>query len=188
MRPIRCRPSGDHLRVCGADRGIDGVERLGVGSSPRVRSRPNYNELLRFHGGIISACAEQTQAPAAFRPWLTDHLRVCGADDYGGGERLGDAGSSPRVRSRLVLLGFVSQNLGIISACAEQTCRFRLHTCGHADHLRVCGADPAGDFPASRGQGSSPRVRSRRLSSFSYSGGDGIISACAEQTSYSSVI
>ena len=61
----RRSPSGrthapDHLRVCGADRlkAITGT--MILGSSPRVRSRPAEGFRARQHGGIISACAEQT--------------------------------------------------------------------------------------------------------------------------------
>ena len=52
--------TGDHLRVCGADRGRKGGTLFAVGSPPRVRSR--LHALLRPLRplGITSACAEQT--------------------------------------------------------------------------------------------------------------------------------
>ena len=71
----------------------------------------------------------------------TDHLRVCGADymEDDGGRQL--VGSSPRVRSRLVVEYFAGVNEGIISACAEQTRTRNRAAYPTRDHLRVCGAD-----------------------------------------------
>ena len=58
---------------------------------------------------------------------------------------------------------------------------------GHApgigrDHLRVCGADVRQRAFDHLGQGSPPRVRSRRHDRGPVSGRSGITSACAEQT------
>ena len=53
-------PSGDHLRVCGADLDETGRDRTAEGSPPRVRSRLPSGALDARHGGITSACAEQT--------------------------------------------------------------------------------------------------------------------------------
>ena len=50
------------------------------------------------------------------------------------------------------------------------------------DHLRVCGADRIPNPPRRPRQGSSPRVRSRRVASAITRPSQGIISACAEQT------
>ena len=93
-----------------------------------------------------------------------------------------DAGSSPRVRSRPVESGILGQELGIISACAEQTTAppFRLSI--HQDHLRVCGADTFAASAAGLIMGSSPRVRSRQGTDRHRQRRVGIISACAEQT------
>ena len=54
-------------------------------------------------------------------------------------------------------------------------------SCGR-DHLRVCGADRGHIGVANENQGSSPRVRSRRVSITVDLLVIGIISACAEQT------
>ena len=54
-------------------------------------------------------------------------------------------------------------NVGIISACAEQTLIVtpKYHT--NWDHLRVCGADLIYQPHPNNGLGSSPRVRSRLI-------------------------
>ncbi len=175
-------PEGDHLRVCGAD--------------------------------LISAEAEVDGI---------GHLRVCGADIASLDERARRRGSSPRVRSRPRAAGTPTRrsgidlrvcgadtscynaaevDLGVISACAEQTSGIEpspswtpddLRVCG-ADssmgfrslrcvgHLRVCGADRSVTSPTSRRGGSSPRVRSRHCRSIPIPRRRRIISACAEQT------
>ena len=115
--------SKDHLRVCGADRGVFLIVSFGLGSSPRVRSRREPDARAEIVAGIISACAEQTFH--GVRPVLPnrDHLRVCGADLPSIVCHLLTLGSSPRVRSRLDSPPPLSSAGGIISACAEQTGR-----------------------------------------------------------------
>ena len=113
--------SRDHLRVCGADPGHFPGNEESVGSSPRVRSRRRDIARNNSRVGIISACAEQTGCfiPGCRAVW--DHLRVCGADSADCARQVEQAGSSPRVRSRLEAMRDTAAEHGIISACAEQT-------------------------------------------------------------------
>ena len=172
----------DHLRVCGADYRQSTGRELPVGSSPRVRSRPRPLHSVQGGGGIISACAEQTWFGCAACDVCGDHLRVCGADFNQMPDNEWDAGSSPRVRSRLGDDLHALMQGGIISACAEQTVPAARRATRGWDHLRVCGADPAIVTGIGHLRGSSPRVRSRRVRP-PFRGNDlGIISACAEQT------
>ena len=154
----------------------------GMGSSPRVRSRRAVEARRPDFPGIISACAEQTSWSWSCAWSMRDHLRVCGADSNTKPPLISCAGSSPRVRSRLLVPVEGAGRRGIISACAEQTpsgCR----TCQAArDHLRVCGADHRMSLKLMRMRGSSPRVRSRHQRVRLRPRRDGIISACAEQT------
>ena len=98
-------------------------------------------------------------------PLAQDHLRVCGADPPLNARRVMLKGSPPRVRSRQRRDTISVHNVGITSACAEQT--LFQGRCGRhdEDHLRVCGADARSDvmFPALLG--SPPRVRSRQMPS-----------------------
>ena len=107
---------------------------------------------------------------------------MCGADKALRSTAGRMQGSSPRVRSRH--LGFYKVHLaaGIISACAEQTSSSDSARRSVGDHLRVCGADALDWESADNPQGSSPRVRSRLRSRRLPARGQGIISACAEQT------
>ena len=113
--------TGDHLRVCGADLAQSLFDPLDQGSPPRVRSRRSERRERADGRGITSACAEQTPCFQAFRSSRWDHLRVCGADtddDYNGTY---STGSPPRVRSRRGVTRGENGELGITSACAEQT-------------------------------------------------------------------
>ena len=178
------RRAGDHLRVCGADSEEVFDDGAPVGSSPRVRSRLAHRVIHHRVGGIISACAEQTP-PVGLSPESGgDHLRVCGADMWKANPKGGKYGSSPRVRSRRLCRQVPQHARRIISACAEQTCRISAAVSLNGDHLRVCGADDYTFDMEPTGQGSSPRVRSRRKEVSRAGLGDGIISACAEQTEY----
>ena len=174
--------AGDHLRVCGADGADDDALPVGAGSSPRVRSRPVHRIEQIPHGGIISACAEQTEAGTQRGVRKGDHLRVCGADDCSMPSASCWAGSSPRVRSRPMRARHGSHAPGIISACAEQTHARSPTRIRGRDHLRVCGADAYAVAVGSDNDGSSPRVRSRHRPRWIHGYGARIISACAEQT------
>ena len=174
--------NGDHLRVCGADE-VD-VEELdrALGSSPRVRSGPGHPHRNRLHRGIISACAERTNAANCASCPTRDHLRVCGADSVTSPTCRRGLGSSPRVRSGRTQSQPRRIPHGIISACAERT-----RACGIGcgtwwDHLRVCGADWVKKLPMAGSAGSSPRVRSGRSAELQHDPARGIISACAERT------
>ena len=112
-----------------------------------------------------------------------DHLRVCGADHRRSHARTCRWGSPPRVRSRLQGEVAVVGDLGITSACAEQTRRSPWRADVPRDHLRVCGADSPGVRPCKSIWGSPPRVRSRLPVQARLRGETGITSACAEQTS-----
>ena len=131
----------DHLRVCGADTASDLNVAVPSGSPPRVRSRRRMGNIQHSWPRITSACAEQTFAvvPLYFTGW--DHLRVCGADPTGYAEGNYTMGSPPRVRSRRFYAHHAGGQLGITSACAEQTPPRWPTPLAIWDHLRVCGAD-----------------------------------------------
>ena len=168
--------------MCGADLTPAEREKMREGSSPRVRSRRIHELAEASLVRIISACAEQTSRMATCRPWSTDHLRVCGADEFRRTKETERTGSSPRVRSRLPPSQTSRPSMGIISACAEQTHHQAPASKSHRDHLRVCGADIIGVLERHPDEGSSPRVRSRLRIPPGIHGELGIISACAEQT------
>ena len=175
--------TGDHLRVCGADKTTPQPLVPPVGSPPRVRSRPAGSVSAPMPWRITSACAEQTAFTVAGAALLGDHLRVCGADCYADKHTNVNPGSPPRVRSRLERGLEPSGHHGITSACAEQTHTSSASGEPASDHLRVCGADLANASVMRISSGSPPRVRSRQGHVLPSRCGAGITSACAEQTS-----
>ena len=86
------------------------------------------------------------------------------------------------MRSRQVRADAVHDELGITSACAEQTKRLAHRSRLLRDHLRVCGADSDETTPDYSDIGSPPRVRSRPIRHEQTNGLGRITSACAEQT------
>ena len=151
----------DHLRVCGADLLVSLLKTPCWGSPPRVRSRLDADVEPCFHGGITSACAEQTGGLRYIDDLHWDHLRVCGADVTGVESDGAWDGSPPRVRSRRPCSSRTLRRTGITSACAEQTSSTIVCMSIAGDHLRVCGADATLSTTNFRKVGSPPRVRSR---------------------------
>ena len=66
---------------------------------------------------------------------------MCGADPDTFTNDVLELGSPPRVRSRLTLYEAANPQIGITSACAEQTEGSSRLPRRYWDHLRVCGAD-----------------------------------------------
>ena len=97
-------------------------------------------------------------------------------------------GSPPRVRSRLGYIEVGHGVGGITSACAEQTSSGSLSSCVSGDHLRVCGADTPVVSILAAGVGPPRGVRSRLDFTYHLVFEDGITSACAEQTSCTSLL
>ena len=89
--------------MCGADGYLSVTVILRLGSPPRVRSRPEFNNAQILNMRITSACAEQTSVSRTARTGTWDHLRVCGADDDMRMKMPSVWGSPPRVRSRPTL-------------------------------------------------------------------------------------
>ena len=112
---------GDYLRVCGADAALSVVSAPSAGLPPRVRSRRWVRRSIARPHRITSACAEQTGSRHLNDDGHRDYLRVCGADMKSTLRYKDMTGLPPRVRSRRPQSRLVAHELGITSACAEQT-------------------------------------------------------------------
>ena len=181
-RARRCRPR-DHPRVCGEHAHVRAVEAADEGSSPRVRGTPGMAEAGQAHHGIIPACAGNTRdgRSGAGTPW--DHPRVCGEHHLVQRERLLRQGSSPRVRGTQDRTGRHRHDPGIIPACAGNTVVFSNECRFSQDHPRVCGEHPGLLVLPKDTTGSSPRVRGTHPPMVLRPVPDGIIPACAGNTS-----
>ena len=153
------RRGRDHPRVCGEHISAKRSEAFRVGSSPRVRgtlASTGHDSLL---SGIIPACAGNTCLLPVRMARPRDHPRVCGEHGVGDAEAFGDLGSSPRVRGTRSFLALLLPLVGIIPACAGNTCTMGPRRWRSGDHPRVCGEHGSPRRGDVRPWGSSPRVR-----------------------------
>ena len=134
----------------------------GMGSSPRVRGRPQHSPVPHLRMGLIPAGAGQTCNSDSRESTRRAHPRGCGADRSSADSDAMMAGSSPRVRGRLLMRRVFSAHRRLIPAGAGQT------------STRTNTHPP--------GVGSSPRVRGRRIDRLEGRLDSGLIPAGAGQT------
>ena len=151
----------DHPRACGAN--VSALQ-LGAdkrGLSPRMRGKPAVSNRAWRPTRIIPAHAGQTlRFIVSACPW-TDHPRACGANSMTDDNKALMAGSSPRMRGKLVVVVLYRGEVRIIPAHAGQTSIVPPESQCSQDHPRACGAnkwdivdslDPAGSSPCMRGK------------------------------------
>ena len=132
------------------------------GSSPRVRGKLLRVVEYRVWFRIIPARAGQTILQHEIAGLKTDHPRACGANFELATSADANAGSSPRVRGKLLHLVAQLVDLRIIPARAGQTRRRRTAPRPRPDHPRACGANGGIRVRLHHPPGSSPRVRGKR--------------------------
>ena len=174
----------DHPRECGANVACIFALRSPDGSSPRVRGKPHPRTRLRHRQRIIPASAGQTSRCPTYTTRWTDHPRECGANRQSILRSQSLTGSSPRVRGKLPV-GMGSGSLRrIIPASAGQTRAYEPLGPFVADHPRECGANWLSISHCRRIDGSSPRVRGKRVMVGGHSSSSRIIPASAGQTAH----
>ena len=155
---------------------------VGLGSSPRVRGKPDipHSEVQAL--GLIPACAGKTGLRTLMHSDAQAHPRVCGENSRLARDIDIPLGSSPRVRGKLWAAGCSSGSWGLIPACAGKTTFVASLTRSRRAHPRVCGENPAapGGFHCLRG--SSPRVRGKPRGPPRRPGVRRLIPACAGKT------
>ena len=152
-----------HPRGCGADCRGQCVGLVGLGSSPRVRGRPFAYLAYLVVVGLIPAGAGQTSQRCSGPVSSRAHPRGCGADRLHIRFLHVNEGSSPRVRGRRERQAAAGAAFGLIPAGAGQTSTTRTAPTKSWAHPRGCGADAGVPECAADFQGSSPRVRGRRV-------------------------
>ena len=131
---------------------------------------------------LIPACAGKTSPPIATGLILTAHPRVCGENPIGRRAPDSCAGSSPRVRGKLLKRCAQTVITGLIPACAGKTLRPRKSLCTSRAHPRVCGENFVKCVRVFGCVGSSPRVRGKPGSMKLNKKTLGLIPACAGKT------
>ena len=174
----------DHPRMCGEHVLQCFVDPLDEGSSPHVRGTRSPKRSPWADAGIIPACAGNTSSGIPETGQRRNHPRMCGEHVMLVVEPLSLAGSSPHVRGTLQN-NLTNQNrIGIIPACAGNTFLFFPHCSSTGDHPRMCGEHFFGVAQRRRRVGSSPHVRGTRYRRGRAQLSNGIIPACAGNTSH----
>ena len=132
--------------------------------------------------GITSACAENTFQWYKTYNQIWDHLRMCGEHISSSTRFLTILGSPPHVRRTLLVDDQQTGVWGITSACAENTAPDLAVTNSLKDHLRMCGEHATTKSILVVLTGSPPHVRRTLSLLTTFPFGNGITSACAENT------
>ena len=131
----------DHPRACGANGAGGQGQGRERGSSPRMRGKRVRPARERRAGRIIPAHAGQTRWGWPVVGAWSDHPRACGANLADGFRPVVDAGSSPRMRGKLIDVAAMDGEVRIIPAHAGQTGFGVGAIIFHPDHPRACGAN-----------------------------------------------
>ena len=153
-----------------------------VGSSPHVRGTPVIVQRGHEPLGIIPACAGNTRARTSNRRPSRDHPRMCGEHLIKLGADLSSMGSSPHVRGTPACIPPSLPPIGIIPACAGNTCSIASAVRYRRDHPRMCGEHGRSRLVGLEFEGSSPHVRGTRTTCIDDALPAGIIPACAGNT------
>ena len=160
-RPVR-RPWA-HPRACGENR-TRGVWESGFqGSSPRVRGKRCRGDDGADGSGLIPARAGKTPSRRASSSPPRAHPRACGENPRPPPEPPHGAGSSPRVRGKRAVAPEVRWPEGLIPARAGKTVWTADFQFEGEAHPRACGENLGVGGVHGSGEGSSPRVRGKRL-------------------------
>ena len=128
-----------HPRVCGENGKWHPLESLAVGSSPRVRGKPEFLRDFTLHAGLIPACAGKTSDPPISPLSHRAHPRVCGENILIYPSSGLATGSSPRVRGKRFRRVLAPGRVRLIPACAGKTLVGAHGGAGTSAHPRVCG-------------------------------------------------
>ncbi len=183
MSPTPRQGTQDHPRLRGEHVDFHGSPSTTTGSSPLARGTPFRMEGTDKEQRIIPACAGNTPEWLSLSVASEDHPRLRGEHHTLRGAIEPRLGSSPLARGTLPEPVVAEERRGIIPACAGNTVtrvhddRFR------RDHPRLRGEHTTWTTSARSAGGSSPLARGTPSSSSLTSSGNGIIPACAGNTS-----
>ena len=145
--------------MCGEQVMLLNLEKVEMGSPPRVRGTGIIKPHLRLAPRITPACAGNSWEEVWNRPCVWDHPRVCGEQVSSAACWHSRLGSPPRVRGTVSVLPSGKKCGRITPACAGNR-----HICSTFpliiwDHPRVCGEQPDARLCRRDHYGSPPRVR-----------------------------
>ena len=152
-----------HPRACGENLGAPPPLPPKVGSSPRMRGKLYFIDPTLCRAGLIPAHAGKTTRCFGSPIWVGAHPRACGENVNLLLMQSRPAGSSPRMRGKQLFSQPWLKVIGLIPAHAGKTfltaCKGRVKEA----HPRACGENRRPRGAPTRGAGSSPRMRGKRI-------------------------
>ncbi|KFI48486.1 hypothetical protein BBOU_0615 [Bifidobacterium boum] len=152
------------------------------GSSPHARGTLRRHPRHPQAGGIIPACAGNTDLPFSFLSFIWDHPRMRGEHTHKDTRTGLKKGSSPHARGTPSCAGNRAWWSGIIPACAGNTSRCISYRIDVRDHPRMRGEHTLRTARRMSSRGSSPHARGTPHSLPHHTWTRGIIPACAGNT------
>ena len=154
-----------------------------MGSSPHARGTHDQRATALRHLGIIPACAGNTLHPPTRVLLWRDHPRMRGEHPRCRVLPYVSSGSSPHARGTLLTDWRSTMLNGIIPACAGNTHGNGISPPCSRDHPRMRGEHADDRTAGSARRGSSPHARGTQVLCAGCAVADGIIPACAGNTS-----
>ena len=171
-----------HPRACGENTSASRDSSVIVGSSPRVRGKRRSTMRTPTRRRLIPARAGKTRGGRGGRFVHEAHPRACGENAAGAITDAADAGSSPRVRGKRLLVLLLGFPLRLIPARAGKTPRTLRTPRSPSAHPRACGENDLRVAPQLVAEGSSPRVRGKPVRAGQGNPHRGLIPARAGKT------
>ena len=128
-----------HPRACGENAPSQKRYPAGAGSSPRMRGKLITLLLPCRRGRLIPAHAGKTSRRSFKHFWMRAHPRACGENMRQWWDAPQEAGSSPRMRGKLVIPDFYAPAVGLIPAHAGKTYSEAFAQGAARAHPRACG-------------------------------------------------
>ncbi len=178
---MRSPPPRVHLRVGGGTNGVSENPPTIAGASPRGRRNHDHAHVEEDPVGCISAWAEEPRSSASIASRTRVHLRVGGGTASPEDRKQMGLGASPRGRRNLLLGTAAVDEVGCISAWAEEPEGDRGLLARRRVHLRVGGGTTTARLPRTCGSGASPRGRRNPPRQLGQHGRLRCISAWAEE-------
>ena len=157
------RPQTEHPRVCGENPQIPQRNRRFIGTSPRMRGKPDYPAPTLASHRNIPAYAGKTNLAWMASTRRPEHPRVCGENRNTPPNPSVPVGTSPRMRGKRYVLTDPGKPSRNIPAYAGKTKEAASTTPTPAEHPRVCGENSGGAGERTGRYGTSPRMRGKRV-------------------------
>ena len=153
----------DHPRACGENQRMNTMDRLDLGSPPRMRGKPKSCKITPFLIWITPAHAGKTHLRSSFTSLSQDHPRACGENTCWQTFPTAAKGSPPRMRGKPINFTCSLWAIRITPAHAGKTRIPRTPILSIWDHPRACGENQQVNCREPEPVGSPPRMRGKLI-------------------------